>query len=451
MTFSNFFLKYKMGLKEIDKIPFKSLPTYRKIFFVLLISIGIVTFTFYGLNQSLFFFISLGVLLFAFLLFFIFESSKKNLKMNYDVLYFPYGEKRIKMLLGLLDEYGVDYNDIDAIDLLIEEATNLQNETDFTKPKVSLKVLAPVGAIVAYAAKKVADSVSIDKLIAMVFPCVLIILMLYLLLLVLQEPLRSIINSDYNKYSDLKYDLRQIKIFYSNKKRRVRIVLDIHAHALGQCCDEYFEEKTGYGIHGEEVMRPLAEARKRAFYFEYDESTTLAQLAETIQGKIQLNGLFFWVNLAFMYNGERLFFSSKSSMKFSYIYNKYFDNESVLDISLLISCDAGEVMSNYPLRFFVHSREAGKHFKPHVHVEDVGHKYEASIDIVNGKVVAGELPGKLKKQATKVILDNQVFFLDCWNKMTDGLFVDINRHMGFIEYWVSVYFEDKSEITEEKC
>ena len=36
------------------------------------------------------------------------------------------------------------------------------------------------------------------------------------------------------------------------------------------------------------------------------------------------------------------------------------------------------------------------------------------------------------KRAKKKILDNKRFLLECWNKMTDGMKVDINNYFGII-------------------
>lgn len=118
------------------------------------------------------------------------------------------------------------------------------------------------------------------------------------------------------------------------------------------------------------------------------------------------------------------------------ILKKYLDpnNIGTITFSVLVSCDAGGVAREGPLRYFVHSHEAGSHHEPHIHVRDNAYEHEASIRISDGEIIAGELPSKYAKMAKTKILSDQEFFYNCWNTLTDGLQVDINHHYGYIEY-----------------
>jgi len=44
----------------------------------------------------------------------------------------------------------------------------------------------------------------------------------------------------------------------------------------------------------------------------------------------------------------------------------------------------------------------------------------------------GTIPNKALKIAQKRVADNQQFLLECWNKCTDGLYVDINHFLGTV-------------------
>ena len=70
---------------------------------------------------------------------------------------------------------------------------------------------------------------------------------------------------------------------------------------------------------------------------------------------------------------------------------------------------------------------------PHVHVM-VGHEYEASVGILNASILAGNLPPKYEKRIIQKIDNNRQHLLECWNKMTDGMEVDINLLMGVTNY-----------------
>lgn len=218
----------------------------------------------------------------------------------------------------------------------------------------------------------------------------------------------------------------------------IKIRLDIHAYAEEQLCDGCFDDPPFYGINGPEVMLPLSKRRNSQISFQYDENTSLIDFLATIKQAV-------WgadgvselapAEYAFLFDGER-FYINDERQNFMYLLSKYIDPNSTgtITVSILVSCDAGDVGREGPLRFYVHSRESGRHSEAHIHVCDSGHQFEASIRISDGKIMAGKLPGKLAKLAKKKILSDQEYFYNCWNTMTDGLEVDINHHYGYIQY-----------------
>lgn len=218
--------------------------------------------------------------------------------------------------------------------------------------------------------------------------------------------------------------------------RSISVKYDIHSYVEEKLCDQYFDEPYAFGIAGPEIMKPLRDKRNTSFVFEYDESTTVNSLICAAKRDVWGNPEFRPVNtdFAFYANGERYY--PKYSVNLALLLKKYLDRKMTgeITLSILVSHDAGEVASEYPLRYSVYSHEAGKHNEPHIHVRDIGHKYDASVRISDGKVIAGELPPKLEKMAKKKILSDQAFFFECWNTMTDGLHVDINKHFGLIKY-----------------
>ena len=219
---------------------------------------------------------------------------------------------------------------------------------------------------------------------------------------------------------------------------KINVKLEIHAYAEEKLCDWNFDDPPHYGINGPEIMFPLSEKRGHTFSVEYCEQTRVKSIVDAVKREI-------WgeagqpeyspVRYAFLCNGERYYIDSYEQ-SFSALKTKYLDtqNTGIITIGVLVSCDAGTVGSVHPLRFYVRSHEAGNHHEAHVHVCDVGHQYEASVRISDGKVIAGELPSKLAKLAKKSILADQEYFYNCWNTMTDGLKVDINHHYGYVQY-----------------
>lgn len=214
----------------------------------------------------------------------------------------------------------------------------------------------------------------------------------------------------------------------------IEIILDIHAYAEEKLCDECFDDPPYYGINGPEVMLPFAEGRGHKFLFEFNDSTTLFDLVSKIKAELGCQEESWYAETFFVFDENRYQFYEDKSLLFNNIVAKYYSGKNVVTVGLYISCDAGEVWNEHPLRYYVHSREAGRHHEPHVHVSDCGHRYEASVSIVNGEMLEGDMPKKYLKLAKKVILENQSYFFDCWNKLTDGLFADINHYMGYISY-----------------
>ena len=218
----------------------------------------------------------------------------------------------------------------------------------------------------------------------------------------------------------------------------VKINFDIHAYAKDKLCDHYFDEPPYYGINGPEVMFPLSQKRQYSCFFQYDSTTSVGDVIDFVKEKI-------WgslecdvcapVSYSFIVNNER-YYICDMRCSFQHLLQNYLDpnHSGAITVCILVSCNAGEVASEWPLRYFVNSREAGSHHEPHIHVRDVGHKYEASVRISDGEIIAGKLSPKYAKKAKKKILSEQEYFYYCWNTKTDGLKVDINHHFGYIEY-----------------
>lgn len=218
----------------------------------------------------------------------------------------------------------------------------------------------------------------------------------------------------------------------------IKICLEIHAYARERLCDRYFDDAPFYGINGPEVMFPLSQKRGYTCSFQYDATTCVGEVIDFIKmiiwGSIK-DDVPAPVSYSFLCKGER-YYVHDGEHNFLDLLTAYFDpnGTGIVTVCILVSCDAGEVATEKPLRFFVRSHEAGSHHEPHIHVCDTGHEYEASVRISDGEVIAGKLPRQYAKLAKKKILSDQAYFYHCWNTMTDGLQVDINRHYGYIQY-----------------
>ncbi len=84
--------------------------------------------------------------------------------------------------------------------------------------------------------------------------------------------------------------------------------------------------------------------------------------------------------------------------------------ENVFEISEI----RGKVGEQNGIKFVVHTNEIG-HPVPHVHAQ-YG-KYEVSIRIDNGEILAGSLPVKKQKIAQEWIFEHQERLLNDWNSI----------------------------------
>ncbi len=108
---------------------------------------------------------------------------------------------------------------------------------------------------------------------------------------------------------------------------------------------------------------------------------------------------------------------------------EYYGVNIKLKIFFIFSNQAGDIWVEDGVRFFMPSKEQGCHNSPHVHV-DYKHKCTASVCLYDGELLAGKLPSKVYKKVKERIIKEQEFLLNCWNKRTDGLKVDINQYFG---------------------
>ena len=93
-------------------------------------------------------------------------------------------------------------------------------------------------------------------------------------------------------------------------------------------------------------------------------------------------------------------------------------NSKTLTILLTIFIEKGAIVHNEKgMRFYIHSKESGKHHLPHIHV--VYNENEASIAL-NGEKLAGYLPKKKLEMAKEIIEVNKESLLWEWNTLSDG-------------------------------
>ncbi len=218
MRFCDIFISYKIGLKNLkNTIPFTKLPLYRKIAVIAIFAITIVGVLLFMFKLCIAGLITLGIDIVFLVVFIIIDSKKNNLELMLKEHYSPYSQKRMNMVIEVLHEYGMDVHNINKIDLLINEAQKARIQSDYLLPlKKPFKILAAIIVpIVAYVAEKIGDAASENEMITMAASIIIIALLIFSLIFSLTPIVKDILYRDYNKYGELIYDLRQIKLFYA--------------------------------------------------------------------------------------------------------------------------------------------------------------------------------------------------------------------------------------------
>lgn len=216
----------------------------------------------------------------------------------------------------------------------------------------------------------------------------------------------------------------------------------ITAYANYQECNEIMDfGSREFGAIGPEIIFPLRLINGRSFDFKFRENATIKTLVNAIKREMDdiWANYHYWDFLKWSViseDGEERYYLDDWEINLPSFLRNYFDypDNSEIVIQLLISGDSGEVDNEEGILYYIYSHEKGKHHLPHVHVNTTDHDHSAVITIHDGEIIEGYLPGKKRKKAKMHILDNKEYFYDCWNKLTDGIRVDVNKHFKLIGY-----------------
>ena len=117
--------------------------------------------------------------------------------------------------------------------------------------------------------------------------------------------------------------------------------------------------------------------------------------------------------------------SNQTSNMFS---SRYFYCNRIKKLTFLLTIfveKGGNVLNINGMKFYIHSKENGKHHLPHIHV--IYNEYEVVISL-EGLVLEGNLPNKKLKSAKQIIEENKYSLLLKWNDMTDGEKFEFNNN-----------------------
>jgi len=103
--------------------------------------------------------------------------------------------------------------------------------------------------------------------------------------------------------------------------------------------------------------------------------------------------------------------------------DEYFTIFMTWDIIFDIIHVRGKIESINGINFIIHSNEAGKHNKPHIHCQY--QCKEVVIEIESAKILAGNIPVSKQKIAQKWISTHHDYIADNWNKLSNGMILPV--------------------------
>ncbi len=222
MRFCDFFIEYKILLKDEKRyIKWPDLPLYRKIMLVMMFLCVIVAIALFVLSSKHTTFLLIGALTISLVVvaFVIVDAQKTHMKKMLEDHYKKYSQDHMKKVKELLRAYEINIHDDSTLDDLIVMA---EYELDKNNPmnilKVPCKIFAgsilPLGI---YMAKRISEQMDIVSLIDYTAAIIIIIICLVSAAVSIYPAIRWVVFNDYDKYTSLIYDLKQMKTFKANQ------------------------------------------------------------------------------------------------------------------------------------------------------------------------------------------------------------------------------------------
>lgn len=163
--------------------------------------------------------------------------------------------------------------------------------------------------------------------------------------------------------------------------------------------------------------------------YDYSEETTVHEVWNQLLEEVDIGGLKEECYIPCFLIDNQIMHITSTEYTVS-VFLSQFVNTANVKALFIVSNAAGEAFRDDGLRYYFHSHEAGKHNKPHVHV-DYLHEASGTYDILTGERINGDIPSKKDKIIRKKILDNQDELIKWWNYRTDGIKIDINHAFGY--------------------
>ena len=229
----------------------------------------------------------------------------------------------------------------------------------------------------------------------------------------------------------------------------LKIHVTVHAYAEEKLHDEVLVPHSGnYGILGKEIVAPLRRINGKSFSIRNVEADfSIINLWDWVDERIYEIGAkfktdpvltladeFSVIQKYLVFDGLRYSVVSTEKPITYFLRLMGCKIEDTIEIQLLVCMDAGTVFEDDGIRYYMNSKEAGKHNLPHVHV-DIRHERSGSFSIITGEKLSGDrIRSSDEHKIRKMIAKRRAGVFYFWDKHTEGLTVDLDQALGLIGY-----------------
>ncbi len=224
--------------------------------------------------------------------------------------------------------------------------------------------------------------------------------------------------------------------------------ITVHNYCEGKFDDRVLTPHSKiYGINGKDIIGPLRKINGKQYCIKSDSDIySVRELWKRIDSELWAgNTTFYGENLAdfinkynvvekfLVFNGIRYYVDDINKPLLFYLQRMGKSSEAPINVQLLIDSNAGDLYVADGIRYFMPSKEQGKHNLPHIHV-DIHHDYTGTFSLQNGKQLAGDkFKAKDLKKIQDTIMNNQREWTEFWNQHTDGITADLNQVLGYVQ------------------
>lgn len=225
--------------------------------------------------------------------------------------------------------------------------------------------------------------------------------------------------------------------------------ITVHVYAEEKIDDRVLVlHSKNYGIVGKDIIAPLRKINGKEYNIKNVQDTyKVKELWDWIDFKLYGNSLraehndiidfvqeYNIVEKYLIFNNLRYTIEDTNKPLLYYLHKMGISETEKINIQLLVSSDAGTIFKDDGIRYYIHSKDSGKHNTPHVHV-DIRHEVSGSFSLIDGSQLSGD--GIKKNDVNRIrimIKSKQKELIEYWNEHTDGLTVDLNQALGLIKY-----------------